>query len=102
MYGNTKQGVVGINNAVTPKVINVSNYFQSGGNGTGLLAQYFPNTTFTTASPLWKRIDPIVNFDFTTASPGGPVPVDYSVRRSGLIQAYTARCTPSKSTPPTA
>ncbi|MET0789937.1 MAG: PA14 domain-containing protein [Polyangiaceae bacterium] len=90
IYGNTKQGVVGITTTSTPKVVSVSNYFQSGGTGTGLLAQYFPNTTFTAASPLWKRIDPIVNFDFTTASPGGLVPVDYSVRRAGLIQAYTS------------
>ena len=90
IYGNTKQSVVGINNTVTPKVISVSNTLQSGGTGTGLLATYFPNTTFTAASPLWKRIDPIVNFDFGTLSPGGLVPVDYSVRRAGLIQAPTS------------
>jgi hypothetical protein len=90
IYGNTKASVVGINNTSLPKTVSVSSTLQSGGTGTGLLAQYFPNTTLTAASPLWKRIDPIVNFDFTTLSPGGLVPVDYSVRRAGLIQAYTS------------
>jgi len=90
VYGNTRQTVIGINTGAVPKTVNVSNNLQAGGNGTGLLAQYFPNTTFTVASPMWKRIDPIVNFDFAAASPGGMVPVDYSVRRSGLIQAYSS------------
>ena len=90
IYGNTKQNVIGINTLVTPKVVSVSDNLQSGGTGTGLLAQYFPNKTFTAASPLWKRIDPIVNFDFGTGSPGAMVPVDYSVRRAGLIQAPTS------------
>ncbi len=89
IYGNTKQAVVGIN-TTAPKTVSVAANLQSGGTGTGLLAQYFPNTTFTAASPLWKRIDPIVSFDFGTGSPGGLVPVDYSVRRSGQIQAYTS------------
>ncbi|MEO7033585.1 MAG: PA14 domain-containing protein [Polyangiaceae bacterium] len=86
-YGNTKQSVVGID--TTHKVVNVPSTIQSGGNGTGLLAKYYPNKTFTAASPLWKRIDPIVNFDFGTNSPGGLVPTDYSVTRTGTIQAYT-------------
>ncbi len=90
IYGNTKQSVVGIATTPLPKTVSVSANLQSGGTGTGLLAQYFPNLTFTAASPLWKRIDPIVNFDFTSLSPGGLVPVDYSVRRTGLIQAYTS------------
>ena len=90
IYGNTKQTVVGINTLVTPKVVSVADTLLSGGTGTGLLAQYFPNTTFTAASPLWKRIDPIVNFDFGNLSPGGLVSTNYSVRRSGLIQAYTS------------
>jgi hypothetical protein len=86
-WGNTDQSLVGINAA---RQFTVPDTIQSGGNGTGLLAKYFPNTTFTTASPLWKRIDPIVNFDFGTASPGGLVPTSYSVRRTGQIQALSS------------
>ena len=88
IYGNTQQQVVGIDTVA--HAVNVPSTIQSGGTGTGLLAKYFPNTTFTTASPLWKRIDPIVNFDFSTNSPGALVPVNYSVRRTGQIQAYTS------------
>ncbi|HWZ90362.1 MAG TPA: PA14 domain-containing protein, partial [Polyangiaceae bacterium] len=87
IYGNTNQSVVGID--TTTRTVSVPNTIQSGGTGTGLLAQYFPNTSFTTASPLYKRIDPIVNFDFGTGSPVGLVPTDYSVRRTGSIQALT-------------
>jgi hypothetical protein len=86
-WGNTEQALVGINAA---RQFTVPTTIQSGGNGTGLLAKYFPNTTFTAGSPLWKRIDPIVNFDFGTASPGGLVPASYSVTRSGFIQALTS------------
>ena len=88
IYGNTKQSVVGID--TTTHTVSVPATIQSGGTGTGLLARYYPNTTFTVASPLWKRIDPFVNFNFTTASPGALVPVDYSVRRTGQIQALTS------------
>ncbi len=88
IYGNTRQQVVGID--TTTRTVSVPNTIQSGGTGTGLLAKYFPNTTFTAASPLWKRIDPFVNFDFALASPGGLVPTNYSVRRTGQIQAYTS------------
>jgi len=87
VWGNTNQNLVGINAA---RQFTVASTIQSGGNGTGLLASYFPNTTYTVASPLWKRIDPIVNFDFGTASPGGLVPTNYSVRRTGLIQALSS------------
>ena len=87
IWGNTNQSLVGVNAA---RQITVPNTIQSGGTGTGLLAKYFPNKTFTVASPLWKRIDPIVNFDHGTASPGGLVPTDYSVRRTGQIQAFTS------------
>ncbi|HYP98521.1 MAG TPA: PA14 domain-containing protein [Polyangiaceae bacterium] len=86
IWGNTNQTLVGVNSS---RQFTVPSTIQSGGTGTGLLAKYFPNTTFTIASPLWKRIDPIVNFDHGNASPGGPVPTDYSVRRTGLIQAFT-------------
>ncbi|HTA92041.1 MAG TPA: PA14 domain-containing protein, partial [Polyangiaceae bacterium] len=87
IYGNTVQNTVGID--TVNRVVSVPNTIQSGGTGTGLLAQYFPNTTFTAASPLWKRIDPIVDFNFGNSSPGGMVPVHYSVRRTGQIQAFT-------------
>jgi hypothetical protein len=86
VWGNTDQNLVGINAA---RQFTVPTTIQSGGTGTGLLAKYYPNTTFTNASPLWKRIDPLVNFDFGTASPGGLVPTNYSVRRTGQIQALT-------------
>ncbi|HEX3776780.1 MAG TPA: PA14 domain-containing protein [Polyangiaceae bacterium] len=88
IYGNTYQNVIGIN--TTTRTVSVPTNQQSGGTGTGLLATYFPNKTLTTASPLWKRIDPVVNFDFGSGSPGGMVPTDYSVRRTGLIQSYTS------------
>jgi len=88
IYGNTYQSVVGIN--TTTRTVSVPNTIQSGGTGTGLLAQYFPNKTLTVASPLWKRIDPIVNFDFASASPGAMVPTTYSVLRTGQIQAFTS------------
>jgi len=86
-WGNTNQALVGVNSA---RQFTVLSTIQSGGTGTGLLAKYYPNTTFTTASPLWKRIDPIVNFDFGASSPGGLVPTDYSVRRTGQIQALSS------------
>jgi hypothetical protein len=88
IFGNTRQSVVGINTST--RTVNVPSTIQSGGTGTGLLAKYFPNTTFTAASPLWKRIDPIVNFNFGTSSPGGMVPANYSVTRTGQIQAFTS------------
>ncbi|HYP77237.1 MAG TPA: PA14 domain-containing protein [Polyangiaceae bacterium] len=87
IWGNTNQTLVGVNSS---RQITAPSTIQSGGTGTGLLAKYFPNTTFTTASPLWKRIDPIVNFDFGTGIPGGLVPNNYSVRRTGQIQAFSS------------
>jgi len=87
VWGNTNQSLVGVNSS---RQFTVPNTIQSGGTGTGLLAKYFPNTTYLTAGLLWKRIDPIVNFDHGSASPGGPIPSDYSVRRTGFIQAYTS------------
>jgi PA14 domain-containing protein len=86
VWGNTDQALVGIN---ALRQFTVPSTIQSGGTGTGLLAKYYPNTTFTNASPLWKRIDPIIDFDFGTGTPGGLVPTNYSVRRTGQIQALT-------------
>ncbi|MES1178494.1 MAG: PA14 domain-containing protein [Myxococcales bacterium] len=88
IWGNTNQSVVGIDTST--RTVSVPSTIMSGGSGTGLLAQYFPNKTFTVASPLWKRIDPLVNFDFGILSPGGLVPLDFSVRRTGQIQAHTS------------
>ena len=59
----------------------------SGGSGTGLLAEYYAATDPSFASVVWKRVEPQVNFDFGASSPGGLVPVDFSVKRSGQIQA---------------
>ncbi|MES1173750.1 MAG: PA14 domain-containing protein [Myxococcales bacterium] len=86
VWGNTKENLVGINGG--NRQVNTGNTMLSGGSGTGLLAEYFATTDATFATLVWKRIDPQVNFDFGAGSPGGLVPVDFSVRRSGRIQAF--------------
>ena len=50
-----------------------------------MLAQYYPSTDYSGA--VWKRIDPQVNFNLA-ASPGGLVSADFSVKRTGRVQAY--------------
>ncbi len=87
IWGNTNQSTVGID--TTNRVVSVSTAPQSGGNGTGLLAQYFPNFIFALTNPSWKRIEPIINYDFGLLSPGGLLGIDFSARRTGLIQAPT-------------
>ena len=82
-WGNTKEALIGID-PLTRRV-NTGTVVQSGGSGTGLLAQYFPSSDFTGA--VWKRIDPQPNFNFP-GSPGGSIGADFSVKRSGQIQAY--------------
>lgn len=89
IWGNSKQEVVGIDpstrTVITPTTI------QSGGSGTGLLAVYYPNKTFTVASPLWKRIEPVISYDYGLLAPQGNLfALDYSVRRTGQIQAPTS------------
>jgi len=82
-WGNTKQALIGID--PTTRRVNTGSTMQSGGSGTGLLAQYYPSLDYTGAA--WKRIDPQVNFTFA-GSPGGLIGADFSVKRTGQIQAY--------------
>jgi hypothetical protein len=82
-WGNSLERVVGIDGT---RQVNVPSTMQSGGSGTGLLAQYFPSTNYS-GTP-WKRIDPQVNFNFGGSSPGGLISNNYSVKRTGQIQAY--------------
>ncbi|MDX2055984.1 MAG: PA14 domain-containing protein [Polyangiaceae bacterium] len=85
IWGNSKQNIVGIDTSVTPNVVNAPTTYLSGGNGTGLLAEYFPNTTMT-GEP-WTRTDPKVFFDWAAASPGYNLGTDnFSVRWTGQIQ----------------
>jgi len=52
----------------------------------GLLGEYFNNTTLTGPTAL-TRIDPVVDFDWSTAAPGNGVNADYfSVRWTGKIK----------------
>jgi len=83
VWGNSRQQVVGIDGT---RQVNVPSTMLSGGSGVGLLAQYFPSTNYS-GTP-WKRIDPQVNFDFGGGSPSPAIPADYSVKRSGQVQAY--------------
>ena len=93
IWGNSKDSIIGINTGVTPNVINAPTTFLSGGNGTGLLAEYFPNLTL--AGEPWLRTDSKVFFNWAASNPGWNLPNDgFSVRWSGLIQgrfkeAYT-------------
>jgi hypothetical protein len=86
VWGNTQENLVGINGA--NRQVNTGNTMLSGGSGTGLLAEYFATTDASFATLVWKRIDPQLNFDFGASSPGGLVPTDFSVRRSGQLQAF--------------
>lgn len=82
-WGNTKQTLIGID--PNTRQVNTGSTMQSGGSGIGLLAQYYPSLDYT--GPAWKRIDPQVNFDLPS-SPGGLIGANFSVKRTGQIQAY--------------
>jgi hypothetical protein len=59
------------------------------GNGTGLLGQYYANTTPATAftGPPLVRTDATVNFNWNTNSPDPSIPTNnYTVRWTGLVQ----------------
>lgn len=89
VYGNTLQGVVGIDSS---RNVSVPTTMVSGGNGTGLKAEYFANTTRTGTS--WTRTDPTINFDWTTGSPATTLPVNgFSAIWSGKIQPYFSETT---------
>lgn len=89
IYGNTKQSVVGID--TTTRAVSLPLAMVSGGNGTGLLADYYSNTTWTGNS--WRRLDAQPNFDWT-GSPGGPVPADaFSVVWNGSVEGYFTEAT---------
>ncbi|MEV0712713.1 neuraminidase-like domain-containing protein [Nocardia aurea] len=56
--------------------------------GTGLSADYFPNTTLT--GPALSRTDTVVNFDWGTLSPDPGIPAGpFSVRWTGVILGRT-------------
>jgi len=84
IWGNSRQSVVGID--TTTSKVSVPGTFLSGGNGTGLLAKYYMNTSLNG----WdlRRIDPTIALDYP-GSPGGAVPNAFSAEWSGLVQAYT-------------
>jgi hypothetical protein len=84
-WGNSREAVVGID--TTTRQPAIPNAMLSGGSGTGLLANYYSNTTFSGWQ--WRRTDPRVHFDWAAGSPGGPVPATFSVVWSGQVQAYT-------------
>ncbi|WP_025764130.1 PA14 domain-containing protein [Dyadobacter tibetensis] len=57
------------------------------GNGTGLTAQYFNNTSLS-GSPTFSRVDQAVNFSWNGASPGAGLGGEYfSVRWTGKVLA---------------
>ncbi|MDB6066807.1 MAG: hypothetical protein JWR26_3015 [Pedosphaera sp.] len=59
------------------------------GNGTGLLGQYYANTTPATAftGTVLTRTDPTINFNWNTVSPDPSIPTsNYTVRWTGLVQ----------------
>ena len=89
VWGNSKQEVVGIDPST--RTVITPTQLQSGGSGTGLLAVYYPNKTFTVASPLWKRIEPVISYDYGLLAPQGNLfALDFSARRTGQIQAPTS------------
>lgn len=85
IWGNTKQELVGIDGA-TRTVIRPTGVV-SGGSGTGLLARYYMNQVNSGWD--FRRIDPRIDFDWGTASPGAPVPAAFSTTWSGQVQGYT-------------
>ena len=63
---------------------------QSIGTGDGLLGQYYPgiNINFATATPTLTRVDPTINFNWSTTGPVAALGnTNYSVRWTGEIQA---------------
>jgi hypothetical protein len=59
----------------------------STGNGNGLFADYFNNTTLS-GSPTVSRIDPTIDFTWQNGGPGGGIANDgFSVRWYGQVQA---------------
>jgi hypothetical protein len=86
IWGNSRQQVVGIDEP--SRTVSIPGTYLSGGSGTGLLAKYYLNTGFTGWD--WRRFDPKVDFNWGAASPGGPLPADFSVAWTGQVQAYTS------------
>ncbi len=63
---------------------------QSIGTGDGLLGQYYPgnNVNFATSTPTATRVDPTINFNWSTTGPIAALGnVNYSVRWTGQLQA---------------
>jgi len=84
IWGNSRQSVVGID--TTTRTVNTPLTYASGGNGTGLLADYFMVNNWTGWS--FRRFDPKIDFDWA-ASPGSAVPADnFSVRWTGKVEPF--------------
>lgn len=89
IFGNTNQSVVGIDS--TTRKVALPAAMVSGGRGTGLLADYYSNTTWSGNS--WRRLDPRPDFDWA-GSPGGPVPADgFSVVWNGNVEGFFTEAT---------
>lgn len=84
VWGNSRESVVGID---SNRQVSVTSKMVSGGNGVGLLADYYRNTSFTGVSR--RRTDAVVDFSWGSGNPGGALPSDnFSVRWSGTVQPY--------------
>ncbi len=89
IYGNTRQQVVGID---SNRNVSLPQTVVSGGEGIGLLADYYSTTNWTGNS--WRRIDAHPEFDWAT-SPGGPVPADgFSVAWNGFVEGLFTESVP--------
>ncbi|MDF3064419.1 MAG: hypothetical protein K0R38_20 [Polyangiaceae bacterium] len=89
IYGNTRQAVVGID---SNRNVSLPQSVLSGGEGYGLLADYYSTNNWTGNS--WRRIDPRPEFEWT-GSPGGPVPADgYTVAWSGFVEGLFTESVP--------
>lgn len=85
-WGNSRQQVVGIDPAT--RQVSTPGGFVSGGNGTGLLAKYFMNTSLSGWD--YRRTDPKIDFAWGAGGPGGPVPANFSVVWTGELEPYTS------------
>ncbi len=82
--GNTTQQLLGIDSS--RQVSLPTTAMQSGGGGVGLLAQYYPSTTFS-GNPV-EADRSAGELRLRRELTESDVPNDYSVRRSGQVQAY--------------
>ncbi len=84
IWGNSVQSVVGID--TSSDTVSVPELVLSGGNGTGLLAEYYSNNDWT--GTRWAKLVPYVDYDFDGDGPGGPIGSDFTARFSGQLSPY--------------